>query len=60
MTVTLADIRAARHRIAGHIAETPVVRDDALSDEFGLPVLLKCEYRQATGAFKPRLALIHI
>jgi len=54
MTVTLSDIHAARHLIAGHVAETPIIRDDALSDALGHPVLLKCEYRQTTGAFKLR------
>lgn len=54
MTVTLSDIHVARHLIAGHVAETPIIRDDALSDALGRPVLLKCEYRQTTGAFKLR------
>ena len=52
--VTLGDIEAARQRIAGHVRRTPMVADAALSAAFGQPVLLKCEYRQATGAFKLR------
>lgn len=54
MTVTLDDIRAAACRIAGHVVETPMMRDDMLSDRLGHPVWLKCEYRQTTGAFKLR------
>lgn len=54
MTVTLDDIRAAAERIRGHVIETPLVRDEALSARLGQPVWLKCEYRQTTGAFKLR------
>lgn len=54
MTVTLDDIRAAASRIAGHIAPTPMIEDRVLSDRLGHSVLLKCEYRQITGAFKLR------
>lgn len=54
MSVTLDDIHAAASRIAGHVAQTPLVEDAALSARFGHPVLLKCEHRQTTGAFKLR------
>lgn len=54
MTVTLDDIRAAASRIAGHVVQTPLVEDAALSARLGRPVWLKCEYRQTTGAFKLR------
>ena len=56
MTVTLDDIRAAARRIAGagHVVETPLVEDTALSARLGQPIWLKCEYRQTTGAFKLR------
>ncbi|ABL68399.1 hydroxyectoine utilization dehydratase EutB [Paracoccus denitrificans] len=54
MSVTLDDIRAAAGRIRGHVVETPLVRDEVLSARLGQPVWLKCEYRQATGAFKLR------
>ena len=53
-TVTLHDIQAARQRIAGRVRHTPMVADDALSDRFAHPALLKCEYLQQTGAFKLR------
>ena len=57
MTVTLDDIRAAASRIAGHVVQTPLVEDAALSARLGRPVRLKCEYRQTTGAFKLRGAV---
>lgn len=49
LPVTLQDIRAARERIAGHIRRTPMEADPSLPN-----VILKCEYRQETGAFKLR------
>jgi threonine dehydratase len=54
MTITLDDIRAAASRIAGHVAQTPMVEDRAMSARFGHPVLMKCEHHQTTGAFKLR------
>lgn len=54
MSVTLTDIRAAAARIARHVQVTPMIRDDALSDRLGHPVLMKCEHLQTTGAFKLR------
>lgn len=54
MTVTMDDIRAAARRIAGHVVETPLVEDTALSARLGQPIRLKCEYLQTTGAFKLR------
>lgn len=54
MNVTLDDISAARRRIAAFVADTPMVRDEALSEASGQPILMKCEYRQITGAFKLR------
>lgn len=54
MTVSLDNIRAAAARIAGHIATTPLLRDNELSDALGQAVWLKCEHRQTTGAFKLR------
>ncbi|MDQ1901145.1 hydroxyectoine utilization dehydratase EutB [Paracoccus sp. WLY502] len=54
MSVTPDDIRAAAARIAGHVAQTPMVEDQVLSARLGHPVWLKCEHRQTTGAFKLR------
>lgn len=53
-TVTLSDIEAARDRIAGKIARTPVVQSRPLSELAGVPVHLKLEHRQTTGSFKLR------
>jgi threonine dehydratase len=51
---TLADIRAARERLAGVARETPVYPSETLSRLTGRPVLLKAENLQRTGAFKIR------
>ncbi|ESY69145.1 MULTISPECIES: hydroxyectoine utilization dehydratase EutB [Mesorhizobium] len=53
-TVTLADIRAARERIAGKVERTATVRSPGLSEQLGVPVHLKLEHRQTTGSFKLR------
>ncbi|MBN9245073.1 MAG: hydroxyectoine utilization dehydratase EutB [Mesorhizobium sp.] len=52
--VTLADIEAARARIAGDIVATPTVDSPSLSERLGVPVRLKLEHRQTTGSFKLR------
>jgi threonine dehydratase len=52
--VTLADIEAARARIAADIAPTPTVDSPSLSERFGAPIRLKLEHRQTTGSFKLR------
>lgn len=52
--VTLADIEAARARIAGHVRPTPLVPSVALGEAVGVPVHLKCENLQRTGSFKVR------
>jgi threonine dehydratase len=49
--IPLADIQAARRRVAEHILSTPVTRDE------GLGLWLKWENRQITGSYKPRGAL---
>lgn len=51
-TVSLATIRAARERIRGTIVDTPCVPSRSLSST--MPVWLKLESRQTTGAFKLR------
>lgn len=55
--VTLADIRSAQNRIGAEIIRTPLVLSDASSEQAGLPVCLKLENLQRTGAFKVRGAL---
>ncbi|WGF89530.1 hydroxyectoine utilization dehydratase EutB [Marinivivus vitaminiproducens] len=52
--VTLADIEGAAERIRGRVLRTPMTRSDILSDRFGVPVHLKLEHYQTTGAFKLR------
>ncbi|AXS40459.1 hydroxyectoine utilization dehydratase EutB [Breoghania sp. L-A4] len=54
LSVTLADIEAARERIAGMIERTPTVASESLSALAGVPVHLKLEHRQITGSFKLR------
>ena len=65
--IALSDIQDARRRIAGIVRETPVDQSESLSKMVGVPVFLKHEQRQITGAFKLRgaanaveLSLIHI
>jgi threonine dehydratase len=56
-TVALVDIRAAWSRIRSDIIRTPLVPSDAASHRAGIPVYLKLENLQRTGAFKVRGAL---
>lgn len=55
--MTLADILAARGRIAGVADRMPLVPSQFLTKRTGREVLLKLESMQATGAFKLRGAL---
>lgn len=50
----LSDVFAARKRIHNLIRQTPLVKDARLSDIIGVPVYLKLECLQITGAFKAR------
>lgn len=52
--VTLADIEAARARVASDIVVTPTIDSSSLSEALGVPVRLKLEHRQTTGSFKLR------
>ena len=52
--IGVAEVEAARRRIAGVVRATPVVESTSLSRLAGRPVLLKPEYRQRTGSFKIR------
>lgn len=54
MIPTAEDFRAASDRLAGRIRRTPCRQSSALSDRLGVPVWLKCEHLQETGAFKLR------
>jgi threonine dehydratase len=52
--VTLADIAAARGRIAGGVERTSCPYSPALSRLTGCEVFVKLEYQQRTGSFKER------
>ena len=54
---TLADIQAARERIAGHARVTGITSSESLERETGRPSLLKTENLQRTGSFKIRGAV---
>ncbi len=57
---TLADIEAARERLAGVARVTPVYPSETFSRLAGRPILLKAENLQRTGAFKVRGAFNRI
>lgn len=52
--VTLADILAAKKRIAGKVERTGCAVSPGLSERFGAEIFLKMEHRQTTGSFKLR------
>ena len=54
MTVTLADIRAARRRIAGGVIVTPCAESIPLSEITGARIFSKLDNFQRTGSFKER------
>ncbi|MBW3604894.1 MAG: threonine ammonia-lyase [Actinobacteria bacterium] len=58
--VELDHIHAARRRLEGVIAQTPMEASRAVSEEVGARVLLKCEHLQRTGSFKLRGAFNRI
>jgi len=51
---TIADVRRAAERIAGHAVRTPLISNPFLDEQVGGRVLVKCETLQRTGAFKFR------
>src|SRR6478736_4927523 len=53
-TVTLADIRAARRRIAGGVVVTPCPESIPLSEITGARIFCKLDNLQRTGSFKER------
>src|SRR5207244_497499 len=57
MTVTLANIEAARRAIAGHVVRTPMLPAPKLSALTGASVQVKYENLQVTNSFKERGAL---
>jgi threonine dehydratase len=57
--LTIADVEAARERIAGRVHRTPLLSSRTLGERIGLagPAWLKAENLQKTGSFKVRGAL---
>jgi threonine dehydratase len=54
MSVSLADIQAARRLLRGVINTTPILVDERLSEDLGARVFLKAENTQRSGSFKIR------
>jgi threonine dehydratase len=52
--IALADVYAARRRIAGRVERTPLRLSPSLTERIGAPAHLKLEHRQTTGSFKLR------
>ncbi|MEV6562525.1 threo-3-hydroxy-L-aspartate ammonia-lyase [Nocardia sp. NPDC051756] len=52
--ITIDDVRAAAHRLAGVAHRTPVLTSRVLNERVGAEVFLKCENFQRVGAFKFR------
>ena len=57
MTLTVADIHAAAHRLHGQVLDTPCMPSRTLSSIAGCEVFLKFENLQVTASFKERGAL---
>lgn len=57
---TLADVFRARSVIRQHLAPTPLLRSESLSERIGCDVLVKCENMLPTGAFKVRGGLYYM
>ena len=57
MSVTIADIEAARRTIAGQVLRTPMLPAPKLSALTGAEVYVKYENLQVTNSFKERGAL---
>jgi len=57
MTITLADVLAARKAIAGTAVRTPLVPSAAMTERAGQAFLMKLETTQPVGAFKLRGAV---
>ncbi|HVR10242.1 MAG TPA: pyridoxal-phosphate dependent enzyme [Thermoanaerobaculia bacterium] len=54
LSVSPADVRAARERIAGRVHRTPVLTSRQLDARLGCRLFFKCELFQRAGAFKAR------
>ncbi len=54
MTITLADIQAARRTLRNIIITTPILPVERLSQELGAQIFIKAENTQRSGSFKLR------
>jgi threo-3-hydroxy-L-aspartate ammonia-lyase len=54
LSVTLADVQAARERIRSYVHRTPVLTSHQVDERVGARVFFKCEIFQKVGAFKAR------
>ena len=60
MSVTAADVAAARERLAGRLVATPCLQSQTLSDITGAEIWLKFENLQFTASYKERGALVRL
>jgi len=60
MTVTLADIKAARTVLEGNAVRTPMLHAPKLSDLTGAEIWVKLENMQVTNSFKDRGAFVRM
>ncbi|MGA7991176.1 MAG: pyridoxal-phosphate dependent enzyme [Thermoanaerobaculia bacterium] len=60
LPVALADVEAARRRIAPYVHVTPVLASSSLDARVGARVFFKCENLQKVGAFKARGAFARL
>src|ERR1700681_2846703 len=60
MSVTVADIEAARHTITGQVLRTPMLPAPRLSALTGAEVYVKYENLQVTNSFKDRGAFVKL
>src|SRR5947208_2436413 len=60
MTITVADVEAARRTIAGQVMRTPMLPAPPLSALTGAEVYVKYENLQVTNSFKERGAFVKL
>jgi threonine dehydratase len=60
MTITLADVQAARCTLAGAVLRTPMLPAPKLSAVTGAEVFVKYENMQVTNSFKDRGAYVKL
>ena len=60
MPVTLTEITAARHMLAGQVLRTPILPAPKLSALTGADIFVKYENLQVTNSFKDRGAYVKL